>query len=112
PGSWKRSGSEPKAWVRAFEVRVGRAACRAGSSSRRTWMTGVRLDKWLWAARFFKTRGLSSEEIGRGRVSVNGQPAKSSREVKVGDSIALRQNQIPRTVVVRGTSDVRGPAPV
>ena len=37
-------------------------------------MTGVRLDKWLWAARFFKTRGLSSEEIGRGRISVNGQP--------------------------------------
>jgi ribosome-associated heat shock protein Hsp15 len=75
-------------------------------------MTGVRLDKWLWAARFFKTRGLSSEEIGRGRVSVNGQPAKPSREVKVGDSIELRQNQIPRTVVVRDTSDVRGPAPV
>ena len=75
-------------------------------------MTGVRLDKWLWAARFFKTRGLSSEEIGRGRVSVNGQPAKPSREVKVGDSIEVRQNQIPRTIVVRDTSDVRGPAPV
>ena len=44
-------------------------------------MTGVRLDKWLWAARFFKTRGLSSDEIGKGRVSVNGQVAKPSREV-------------------------------
>ena len=47
-------------------------------------MVGVRLDKWLWAARFFKTRGLSSDEIGRGRVSVNGHPAKASREVRVG----------------------------
>ncbi|HEX7435871.1 MAG TPA: RNA-binding S4 domain-containing protein [Caldimonas sp.] len=74
-------------------------------------MTGVRLDKWLWAARFFKTRGLSSDEIGKGRVSVNGQPAKASREVRVGDSIELRQNHVPRTVVVKDTSNVRGPAP-
>ena len=75
-------------------------------------MTGVRLDKWLWAARFFKTRGLATEEIAKGRVSVNGQAAKPSREVRVGDSIALRQGNVPRTVVVQGTSDVRGPAPV
>jgi ribosome-associated heat shock protein Hsp15 len=68
-------------------------------------MTGVRLDKWLWAARFFKTRGLSSDEIGKGRVSVNGQLAKPSREVRVGDSIALRQNQIERTVVVEETPE-------
>lgn len=75
-------------------------------------MTGVRLDKWLWAARFYKSRGLSSEEIGKGRVSVNGQLAKPSREVKVGDNIELRQNHVPRTVVVKDTSNVRGPAPV
>jgi ribosome-associated heat shock protein Hsp15 len=75
-------------------------------------MTGVRLDKWLWAARFFKTRALSSDEIGKGRVSVNGQPAKPSREVRVGDSIELRQSHVPRTVVVKDTSNVRGPAPV
>ena len=75
-------------------------------------MVGVRLDKWLWAARFFRTRGLSSEEIGKGRISVNGLPAKPSREVKVGDSIELRQNHVPRTVVVKDTSDVRRPAPV
>ena len=74
-------------------------------------MTGIRLDKWLWAARFFKTRGLSSDEIGKGRVSVNGQAAKPSREVRVGDRIELRQSQVPRTVVVRDTSNVRGPAP-
>ena len=75
-------------------------------------MTGVRLDKWLWAARFFKTRGLSSDEIGKGRVKVNGQVAKPAREVRVGDSIELRQSQVPRTVVVRDTSNMRGPAPV
>jgi ribosome-associated heat shock protein Hsp15 len=74
-------------------------------------MTGVRLDKWLWAARFYKTRGLSTDEIGKGRVTVNGQPAKPSREVRVGDNIELRQNQVARTVVVRDTSNVRGPAP-
>jgi ribosome-associated heat shock protein Hsp15 len=74
-------------------------------------MVGVRLDKWLWAARFYKTRGLSSEEIGKGRIIVNGLPAKPSREVKVGDSIELRQNHVPRTIVVKDTSDVRGPAP-
>ena len=74
-------------------------------------MTGVRLDKWLWAARFYKTRGLSTDEIGKGRVTVNGQPAKPSREVRVGDNIELRQNQVARTVIVRDTSSVRGPAP-
>ncbi|MEP7058212.1 MAG: RNA-binding S4 domain-containing protein [Caldimonas sp.] len=75
-------------------------------------MTGVRLDKWLWVARFFKTRALSSDEIGKGRVSVNGQPAKPAREVRIGDRIELHQNQVPRTVVVIGASNVRGPAPV
>ena len=73
-------------------------------------MNGVRLDKWLWAARFFKTRGLSSEEIGKGRVSVNGQPAKASREVRIDDLIELRQSQ--RTLRVKGVSAVRGPAVV
>jgi ribosome-associated heat shock protein Hsp15 len=74
-------------------------------------MNGVRLDKWLWAARFFKTRGLSSEEIGKGRVVVNGQPAKAAREVKVGDLIELRL-QPPRVVQVKALSAVRGPAVV
>jgi ribosome-associated heat shock protein Hsp15 len=71
-----------------------------------------RLDKWLWAARFFKTRSLASEEIGRGRVQVNGQVAKASREVRVADLIEFRQGNLPRTVRVRGLSQVRGPAPV
>ncbi|MBX3633909.1 MAG: RNA-binding S4 domain-containing protein [Rubrivivax sp.] len=72
----------------------------------------VRLDKWLWAARFYKTRALAAEEIGRGRVSINGQPAKASREPKPGDRIELRQGPVQRTVLVRALSAVRGPAPV
>ena len=72
----------------------------------------VRLDKWLWAARFFKTRSLAIEQIAKGRVAVNGQPAKPSREVRVGDTLALEQAGLTRTVVVTAVSDVRGPAPV
>ena len=72
----------------------------------------VRLDKWLWAARFFKTRGLAVDEIGKGRVAVNGQPAKPAREMRVGDEVTLRQGTVPRTVVVKGLSEVRGPAPL
>ena len=74
--------------------------------------TRIRLDKWLWAARFYKTRALAAEEIGRGRVSVNGQLAKASRELKVGDRIVLRQGPVERTVDLLGLSSVRGPAPV
>ena len=74
--------------------------------------TKVRLDKWLWAARFYKTRGLSSEEIDKGRVLVNGQNAKPAKEVKLGDTLELRQGPVQRTVVVKALSGVRGPAPV
>jgi ribosome-associated heat shock protein Hsp15 len=73
---------------------------------------GVRLDKWLWAARFFKTRSLASEEIGKNRVCVNGQVAKASREVRLGDRIEMRQNQVQRTVVVLGLSPQRGSASI
>lgn len=72
----------------------------------------MRLDKWLWAARFFKTRSLATEEIGKGRVAVNGQPAKASREVRIGDVLELRQGAVTRTLTVAGVSAVRGPAPV
>jgi ribosome-associated heat shock protein Hsp15 len=72
----------------------------------------VRLDKWLWAARFFKTRSLSADEIGKGRVQVNGQVAKASREVRVGDLIALRQGVVARTVLVKAASEQRGSATV
>jgi ribosome-associated heat shock protein Hsp15 len=72
----------------------------------------LRLDKWLWAARFYKTRGLATEEINKGRVQVNGQPAKPARELKPGDQVELRQGPVARTVQVLGLSVVRGPAPV
>ena len=72
----------------------------------------VRLDKWLWAARFFKTRSLSADEIGTGHVDVNGQPAKASREVRVGDTVEFRQGGSKRTVVVRGADSHRGSASV
>ena len=72
----------------------------------------VRLDKWLWAARFYKTRGLSSEEIDKGRVRLNGQLAKPSKDVKTGDTLELRIGHEVRTVVVRGLSSVRASAPV
>jgi ribosome-associated heat shock protein Hsp15 len=72
--------------------------------------TRVRLDKWLWAARFYKTRAIAADEIGRGRVSVNGQPGKAGREVRVDDAIELRHGAIPRTVVVAALATQRGPA--
>lgn len=72
----------------------------------------VRLDKWLWAARFYKTRALAAEEVGRGRVEVNGAAAKASRELKPGDRVRIRRGTDERLVEVRGVSHVRGPAPV
>ncbi len=72
---------------------------------------GLRLDKWLWAARFYKTRALAVDEITKGRVEVNGQAAKPSRDMKLGDRIRLRQGVIERELIVRGLSHVRGPAP-
>lgn len=73
---------------------------------------GVRLDKWLWAARFFKTRSLAAEAIGRGKVAVNDVVAKPSREVRIGDCLGIVEGGIRRVIQVRGLSAVRGPAPV
>jgi ribosome-associated heat shock protein Hsp15 len=75
-------------------------------------MDRLRIDKWLWSARFYKTRTLAAEELGKGRVEVNGQEAKPAREVKVGDMVAMRRESLTRTVVVKGLSNMRGPAPV
>jgi ribosome-associated heat shock protein Hsp15 len=75
-------------------------------------MDKIRIDKWLWAARFYKTRSMATDEIGKGRVEVNGQTAKASREVKIGDRVSTRQGDITRTLQVLGLSDQRGPAPV
>ena len=75
-------------------------------------MEKIRLDKWLWAARFYKTRSLASEEISKGRVNVNNMPAKPAREVGPGDKIAIRKNDPPIEVTVKAVSAIRGPAPV
>lgn len=72
----------------------------------------LRLDKWLWSARFFKTRALAVEEIGKGRVHVNGASTKPSRDLRPGDTVAIRHGPVQRVVLVRGLSAQRGPAPV
>lgn len=73
---------------------------------------GVRLDKWLWAARFFKTRSLATDAIALGRVIVNGDRAKPARNVKLGDVLEIDNGSDQWEVDVMGLSDVRGPAPV
>ena len=75
-------------------------------------MDKIRIDKWLWAARFYKTRSLANDEIGKGRVAINDQTAKASREVKVGDMVSTRQGDITRTLKILALSDQRGPAPM
>lgn len=74
-------------------------------------LASMRLDKWLWAARFYKTRALAVDEINLGRVRVGGQPVKPSRDVRVGDVLSLRIGVVAREVEVRGLSNQRGPAP-
>ena len=72
----------------------------------------LRIDKWLWAARFFKTRGLAQAAIDGGRVLIGGERVKMSRALRVGDELSVRVGVLERTVIVRGLSAQRGPAPV
>lgn len=74
-------------------------------------MESQRIDKWLWAARFYKTRSVAVDEIGKGRVQINGADAKPSREIHPGDTVCLRQGSVQKTVIVLGLSMQRGPAP-
>jgi ribosome-associated heat shock protein Hsp15 len=77
-------------------------------------MTGaqVRVDKWLWAARFYKTRSLATVAVAGGRVHVNGVRVKPSKEIRVDDELELTFGSLRRTVVVAGLSEKRGPASV
>jgi ribosome-associated heat shock protein Hsp15 len=75
-------------------------------------MTSVRMDKWLWAARFFKTRSMAARACELGRVQYNGQPAKPSREVRVGDMLQIKTEGGDFQVEVLFLSEVRGPASV
>jgi ribosome-associated heat shock protein Hsp15 len=73
-------------------------------------MNGVRLDKWLWAARFFKTRALAAKACELGRIESQGVTAKASREVRVGDLLSVRNDSGTFVVAVAGLSETRGPA--
>ena len=75
-------------------------------------MDKTRIDKWLWAARFFKTRSLATEAVNRGHVQIGKQDVKPARDVRVGDVLTILQANLPRTVVVLGISEQRGSAPV
>jgi len=75
-------------------------------------MTSVRIDKWLWAARFYKTRSIAKQAIDGGKVHVNGQRVKPSKEIELGQTVVLRQGWDEKQVVVKALSDKRGPAPV
>lgn len=75
-------------------------------------MDQVRVDKWLWAARFFKTRSAATDAVLGGKVHLNDARVKPSKEIRAGDTVEVRIGQFQWTVVVRGVSDRRGPASV
>jgi ribosome-associated heat shock protein Hsp15 len=75
-------------------------------------MTGTRMDKWLWAARFFKTRTLAAKACELGRIQSNDQPARSAREVRVGDRLSIKTEGGDFEVEVLALSEIRGPASV
>ncbi|WP_028357472.1 RNA-binding S4 domain-containing protein [Brackiella oedipodis] len=75
-------------------------------------LESVRIDKWLWAARFFKTRSIATQQIDKDRVQINQQNVKPSREVKIGDEILIKLQREHKTVIVKALSNVRGPAKV
>lgn len=77
-----------------------------------TQSSGIRMDKWLWAARFFKTRSIAKQAIEGGKVHLNGERVKVSREVQIGMLLTIQQGIEKKTVLVKALSDVRGSAPI
>jgi len=71
----------------------------------------IRIDKWLWTARFFKTRSVAAEAVTGGKVQINGVRAKPSRTVRSGDSLNIRHGPYEWTVIVKAVAKLRGPAP-
>jgi ribosome-associated heat shock protein Hsp15 len=78
----------------------------------RTSQGRVRIDKWLWAARFFKTRSLAADAVAAGKVEVNGERVKPAKLLQLGDEVRVRLGPYEHVVHVRGTSERRGPASV
>ena len=72
----------------------------------------IRIDKWLWAARFFKTRSIAKAAIEGGKVHHNGERVKVSKEIRVGTELTIQQGFDKKTVLVKALSGVRGPAPI
>jgi ribosome-associated heat shock protein Hsp15 len=72
----------------------------------------IRVDRWLWAARFFKTRGLATDAVVGGHVHLNGERVKPAKEVRAGDRVDLTIGVVRRSVVVKAIADKRGPAAV
>jgi ribosome-associated heat shock protein Hsp15 len=70
----------------------------------------IRIDKWLWAARFFKTRSLAADAVTGGKIDVNGARAKPSRIMRLGDKLNIRRGPYESTIVVKGVAKLRGPA--
>ena len=75
-------------------------------------MDRLRVDKWLWAARFYKTRSIAKAAIEGGKVHLDGQRVKVSREITIGERLAIKQGWEEKEVIVKSLSDQRGPAPV
>jgi ribosome-associated heat shock protein Hsp15 len=71
----------------------------------------MRIDKWLWVARFFKTRSLASDAVSGGKIRLNGTPPKPAREIKVGDRLEIATSEVRWEVVVQALADQRRPAP-
>lgn len=72
----------------------------------------MRIDKWLWAARFFKTRSLAAQAVDSGKVNLNGDRCKPAKEIRAGDELQVRAGEVEWQVIVRELSDKRGPASV
>lgn len=73
---------------------------------------GIRIDKWLWASRFFKTRSSAAQAVAGGKVHINGSRTKPAKPVKTGDALRIQRGNVEFTVIVRGLADKRGPAKV
>jgi len=71
----------------------------------------IRVDKWLWAARFFKTRSLAAEAVSGGKIEINGERAKPSRVVRIGDKVGIRRGPYEWTIIVKDAARLRGSAP-